>query len=401
MTQRLSTAKPPLRSSTNSSDPNVFSDDYALEEYEPVADGRPPAASRNHSGSGSAAAPPMDSTTTPRRSRSLRAALESPYGSMRRSRLSQRSAGGRDSIISRFDDEASRQSVSDFGRTLSTQHRSVRTISSLGIPRAQSPYRGPTGPSQPYGMFTQDVSLARSPSAATNSTIRPLERAYSGPAGPTQPYGMYSQNTMPEDDQDVAGMAPALPAFAGIPPATHAQAVRRLGPDGEDADDIIGPDGYAEQLPPYSRYANGIPPKIDSAAANIPPHLNSGFPSNIPPEVPQSGPSEYYRPETREIPPGSPVTGNPFEDASAAASPITAPSSPSSPTTEKPTFKNRVKRGGNKRVCCGLLPCWALAFMVLVLVAAILLGGIVGGLVAHHTYSRHPQHYTEPPQPAR
>ncbi len=399
MTQRLSTSKPPLRSSRNSSNPNVFSDDYALEEYEPVADGRPPASNR----AGPADAPQMASTsattTTPRRSRSLQSALVSPYGSMRRSRLSQGSTG-QESVISRLDDGASRHSVSDLGRTLSSQHRSVRTISSLGMPRAQSPYRGPTGPSQPYGMFTQDVSLARSPSAVTASTIRPLERAYSGPAGPTQPYGMYAQNTVPEDDHEVAGLAPALPAFAGIAPATQTQAVRRLGPDGEDADDIIGPDGYTEQLPPYSRYANGIPPKIDPAAANIPPHLNPDFPPQAPPEIPQAGPSEYYRPEPREVVPGSPVIANPFDDSSAALSSTVAPSSPP-PNSEKTTLKDRVRRGGNRRVCCGLLPCWALAFVVVVVFAAILLGGIVGGLVAHHTYSRHPEHYTDPPQPVK
>ena len=404
MTQRFSTSKPPLRSSRNSSDPNVFSDDYALEEYEPVADGRPPS-----SGYPGPAAPPVTSTpnTTPppRRSQSLQAASESPYEAMRRSRLWQRSTN-RDSTISHVDDGASRQSVSDLGRTLSTQHRSIRTLSSLGTPRPQSPYRGPTtGPSQPYGMFTQDVSLARSPSAATTSTIRPPERAYSGPVGPTQPYGMFSQNTFPENDPVTVDMAPPLPAFAGIPPASQSQAVRRLGPDGEDADDILGPDGYAEQLPPYSRYANGIPPKVDTAAANIPPHLNPNphLPLQVQaqPEMARDGPSEYYRPEPREVPSISPITANPFDDSSAtlaASSPLPSPSVPSS---EKTSFKDRVKRGGNRRVCCGLLPCWALVFVVVALFAAIMLGGIVGGLVAHHTYSRHPPHSTDAPQPAK
>ena len=393
MADRYSTSKQlQSRSSMQSSNPNVFSDDYALENYEPVADGRPPVSSDRAE---TASNPTTITTTTapgPQRSLSVQQALESPHGSIRRSRLSQRSIG-QESTSSRFDDGVSRQSVADLGRTASTQHRSVRTISAFGLPRAQSHYQGPTGPSQPNGMYSQDVSLARSPSAATASTIRPPERAYSGPGGPTQPYGMYSQNTAPEDDQEVTGMAPAMPGFSGIT-QPQAQAVRRLGPDGEDADDLIGPDGYTEQLPPYSRYANGIPPKVDSGAASFVNHTLPQFPPQATQEMIQAGPSEYYRPEPREIVSENPLAANPFDDSSAALNSTTALNS--LPSNEKRTFKERVIRGGNTRVCCGLLPCWALAFVILVLCAAILLGGIIGGIVARHTG---PRHYTTPSDP--
>lgn len=276
------------------------------------------------------------------------------------------------------------------------------------MPRTQSPYQGPTGPSQPYGMYSQDVSLARSASNATTSTIRPLERAYSGPGGPTQPYGMYSQNTVPEDDHEVAGMGPAMAGFPGIAQVpllsqASSQAIRRLGPDGEDADDLIGPDGYTEQLPPYSRYANGIPPKADSGAAS--------FINQPPPDFPhpgqqemafagssraQAAPAEYYRPESREIVPGSPATVNPFDDSAATISSTTALSS--LPGSEKGSFKERVRRKGNRRVCCGLLPCWTLIFVIVVLCAALFLGAIVGGIVAHHALQRHsqPSPYPQP-----
>ena len=332
----------------------------------------------------------------------MRQGLESPRGSIRRSRLSQRSIG-QDSMISRPDTELSRQSRADLAHSVSARHRSVRTISTLGPPRAQSPYQGPTGPSQPYGMYSQDVSLGRSPSVATTSTIRPLERAYSGPAGPTQPYAMYSQNTVPEDGQEVAGMPPSMPALAVA--AAQPQAVRRLGPDGEDADDIIGPDGYTEQLPPYSRYANGIPPKFDSGAANFinhPTPLQSqagpvtasphSEPTENRPEL-----SEYYRPDNREVVPASPATVNPFDDTSAISASTTTANSLQK--TEKSTFKEKVKRRGNKRVCCGLLPCWALLFMIVVLCAAMLLGGVIGGIVAHHTNQKHYSSPHSQPQP--
>ena len=390
MADRRSTSKQlPSRSSIRSSNPNVFSDDYTLEEYEPVADGRPPA-SFDQTGGASTPASPL-----PQHSLSVKQAFGSPRGSMRRSRLSQRSIG-QESRTSRFDAGASRQTDSDLARSVSIQHRSVRTISSFGMPRAQSPYQGPTGPSQPYGMYPQDVSLARSPSVATTSTIRPPERAYSGPGGPTQPYGMYAQNTVPEDDQEVAGIAPAVPGFPGVAQSQsqpQPQAIRRLGPDGEDADDLIGPDGYTEQLPPYSRYANGIPPKFDSGTAsfiNQPAHFQPQGPQDMAQAGEsryQTGPSEYYRPELREVIPGSPVAVNPFDDSSAVMSSSIAVNS--LPATEKGTFKDRVKRKGNKRVCCGLLPCWALMFMIVVLCAAILLGGVIGGIVAHHTSQKH------------
>ena len=369
------------RSSTN---PNVFSDDYALEEYE-VADVRPPASSNTDEATQSA--------PQPQRSLSIQRALESPVGSIRRSRLSQRSTG-RESTTSQFDEGgslASRQSVSDLGRTVSTPHRSVRTISTFGLPRAQSPYQGPTGPSQPYGQYSQEIPLSRTVSVATTGTIRAPERSYSGPGVPTQPYGMYAQNTVPEDDQEVAGMAPAMPGFPGV---AAQQGVRRLRPDGEDVDDIIGPDGYTEQLPPYSRYANGIPPKYDSAAASFPNHSapdsqpeGSGSQETLQRRT-REYPGEYYRPEE----PASPVVPvNPFADSTAQLSSTTAVnSSPSSSLAkdEKGSFKNRVKEKSNKKVCCGLLPCWALAFVVVVLCAAILLGGVIGGVVAGHHFQK-------------
>lgn len=380
------------RSSFRSSNPNVFSDDYVLDEYEPVADGRPPASDRAGGAS-------ISSGPTLQRSLSLRQALESPRGSIRRTRLSQRSVG-QESTTSRSDAEVLRQPSADLARSVSSQHRSVRTISSFGLPRAQSPYQGPTGPSQPYGMYSQDASLGRSPSVVTTSTIRPPERAYSGPAGPTQPYAMYPQNTMPEDDQETAGLAPVMPGFSQMA-QPQSQAVRRLGPEGEDADDLIGPDGYTEQLPPYSRYANGIPPKVDPGAANFisqPPALQSQGESNIAQPGAlgyQNEPSGYYRPEPREVLPASQGPVNPFDDSSALSSSTTAINS--LPTTEKGTFKQRVQRKGNKRVCCGLLPCWALVFMVVVLCAAMLLGGVIGGIVAHHTSQR--RYPTPHPQP--
>ncbi len=353
------------RESIRSSNPDIFSDDFALEPLG-FMDGHQTASPGRENNN--------DATVNGlRRSLSIQRALESPTGSLRRSGGSQRS-DGHSSTISRFDNRSSRfsnpprsvTSVSDSGNTASTQHRSVRTISTFGFPRAQSPYQGPTGPSQPYGMYSQDTGLNRSPSAATASTIRRPERAYSGPSGPTQPYGMYAQNTVPEDDADlVAGLAPSIAAgLAG----THQDYQRRLGPDGEDADDLIGPDGYTEQLPPYSRYANGVPPKYTSGLGNID-HRNA-------PPVPLEDSQETLNsPQSRDS-----GLVNPFNDSSTQLSSTASAAVP--PKDEGGNFKERIQRRGKKKVCCGI-SCWLCVAMVVIVFLAVLLGGVIGGVVAH------------------
>lgn len=109
---------------------------------------------------------------------------------------------------------------------------------------AEMPYQEPAGPSHPYQTYAQGASLGRSMSAATASTIQVPERSYEGPNGPTHPYGMYPQNTVVESDTSSAQSAPVLVGFPGLNNSYR----RRLGPDGEEVADIIGPDGHTEQL---------------------------------------------------------------------------------------------------------------------------------------------------------
>ena len=124
---------------------------------------------------------------------------------------------------------------------------------STDIPlRAESPYQGPTGPSHPYQMYPQESRLARTASVATTITVPVQERSYAGPSGPTHPYGLYPQNIVSETES-----IPDEPAVAPVPvgfPGSNNSYQRRLGPEGEEIADIIGPDGHTEQLPPYSQY---------------------------------------------------------------------------------------------------------------------------------------------------
>lgn len=88
---------------------------------------------------------------------------------------------------------------------------------------------------------------------------------------PAHPYAMYSQSGLDDETpaQDMHSIQPAVPpiqtampvGFPGLSNGYH----RVLGPDGEEQD-IIGPDGHTEQLPPYSRYPDAGPTKASMAA---------------------------------------------------------------------------------------------------------------------------------------
>ncbi len=111
------------------------------------------------------------------------------------------------------------------------------------IVQVESPYQGPSGPSHPYMMYPQ-----RTLSIATSSTSPMSERSYQGPRGPAHPYGMYDQNIEPTD------AAPAQSVSVVGFPGNQDAYQRRIGPDGEEAGDLIGPLGHTEELPPYTRY---------------------------------------------------------------------------------------------------------------------------------------------------
>ncbi|KAI1472835.1 uncharacterized protein F4812DRAFT_454653 [Daldinia caldariorum] len=142
-------------------------------------------------------------------------------------------------------------SESDSGRSLS-RVSSGSTVSPFVD--SEDPYDGPSGPSHPYQMYPQDVRVVRTASLATTSTAPVSERSYNGPRGPAHPYGMYPQNTVPTAE---TGGISSRPVQADINvgfPGTTDNYQRRIGPDGEDVADLIGPDGHTEQLPPYTRY---------------------------------------------------------------------------------------------------------------------------------------------------
>ena len=389
------------RQSTRSSIPNIFSDDngYSLdadqsydESHRSLIHGD---ADRDPSGGYEA--------ETPRRSTSTgqgppHVGTQSRH--IGREHMSQQPTR-QSSMVSHLSRSHSMASVSDEGALSLNPRRSIRSSSSFGVTRAQSPYQGATGPSHPYALYAQHTGMSRTASIATTSTLRRPERTYSGPRGPTQPYNLYPQNTVDEDDDDDPFddsnrvLEASYPAGSRPAPRAHH---RRLGPDGEDIDDLIGPDGYAEQLPPYTRYPNDIPPKQSPDAANYPdpsyvPLTSSAVAQAVPnssssPTSQAAGSDETLHNRTASNDNiyvshtlARTLSQNPFGNQITPSSSTTAVEATTS-QQEKGNLTESARGRSKKRVCWGLMPCWLLAALVSFLVA-IIIGAIIGGVLAH------------------
>ncbi len=375
------------RDSTRFSNPDVFSDEYALESLQ-VSDGFRPqvllngAQNTTPSGDLPPAPGPADAPSQVHHEHVAGPTRRNPGSrkigyDQRRTSLLARSDGSRP-----ISPHNVRASVHSNDTSISALSPSVSRASTFTMPRTQSPYQGATGPSHPYGMYPQDIGVFRTSSTTTTSTIRPQERSYTGPTGPTQPYGMYPQNTVPEEEiSPVQPLHPPMPV--GFPDRSQNYR-RRLGPDAEDADDLIGPDGYTEQLPPYTRYPDGVPPKRDGP----------GPASILSAERDQNGTSEA-------------TLANPFQsreslpahlDINQSSTELTAVAGSDSPEQDVGgNFKERVKEKSRKRICFGVIPLWAIAILVILMVAV--LAGVIGAVVGRARGERQAASSTTPPPP--
>lgn len=351
--------------------PNVFSDDFALESFPTASDSSSPGGDgvSRSSASFSIPRPPLESdqpsTHAQDRSSPSRSSLE--HG-----RFSTSSHDSRP-LSQAFNHPLGTEFASDIPKDASRPHRSISTISNFSMPRTQSPYQGATGPSHPYGMYPQDIGLARSSSSATHSTMRMPDRSYAGPSGPSQPYGMYPQNTVPEDEISPAGgvMGPT-PGFPGLGQPYR----RRFGPDGEEAADLVGPDGYTEQLPPYTRYPNNVPPKNRLSALAGP---SSGTTDQSPSTESESRTQTGSSQDTLNAPHSGDVMNRNLvvDDSLTQLNPSS--SDVPEPPSEGGHFKERVKQKSRRRICFGRIPLWLV--MVLLFIVAVLLGAVIGGVL--------------------
>lgn len=319
-------------------DPNVFSDDYALEPLDPErsspfdADDDPTPIS---------ATPPLHTAANIIRPISPDSFISS---SAQHPTLSYRLPGHRDVFSVIPNRTASRAS-----NTFSDVHRASSTSSHFSMPRAQSPYVGATGPSHPYGMYSQ---ITRTSSIASASTVRPIERPFVTANGPEHPYAMYSQNTVPEEDDASLAQATIPVGFPGMGrPYRSGGQTRR-----DDVTDIVGSDGHIEDLPPYTRFADEIAPK-----ENLPSIQAVHLPAVVPQDVPMSPQSRQTQLVDTVVELSSTSSRNGDSDSSVS-------------------FKEKIKQKGKQRVCGGL-PFWFFFAIIGVLLLGVVLGAIIGGVI--------------------
>jgi hypothetical protein len=274
------------------------------------------------------------------------------------------------------------------------QHRT--SVSSTASFATMATSDGPfsSGPSHPYGMYPQNT-MVRNASISTTSTQQQHQAPATPqlPTGPSHPYGMYPQNVV-EDEPPVPAVQTTIPVgFPGINTGFH----RQIGPDGEEQD-IVGPFGHTEQLPPYSRYPDEGPTKASMAAeasatplearANPMADSNDTLTINAAPPAPQSPVSPVsplapiapallpqQRPETQ--------TGNVAPrpaTTSESASLLTTTADDGGVVAEKAELEPSIKKQSwRKKRLWGKVPVTvALCLLILLLIFAVVLGAAIG-----------------------
>jgi hypothetical protein len=259
-----------------------------------------------------------------------------------------------------------------------------------------------TGPSHPYGMYPQHT-MARTSSVATASTDRQPHRSMSLQR-PTHPYAMYSQSGINED------MDEPLPTEPG------------------EEQDIIGPDGHTEQLPPYSRYPDEGPTKASLAAEASASRIIPA-PNPVDPEDPFMTPASPVSPLSAttfsapslpsvplleavtpaRLPPQRPETqtGNTAPVTSAYSSANQVPAEPTESSsasllTTEQSFNEKeepteTKPRWYKRKLWGRIPLGVLLIvLVMFFVFAVALGAAIGTILAKKHGGKHK---TEPGRP--
>jgi hypothetical protein len=243
--------------------------------------------------------------------------------------------------------------------------------------RAESPYQGPTGPSHPYQMYPQESRLARTASIATTSTVPAQERSYAGPSGPTHPYGMYPQNIVAESEE------PAVPAVPVGFPGRENNYQRRLGPDGEEIADIIGPDGHTEQLPPYSQYPEEAFARKIRPMVQVPGAASGAGGIGLATRDPEFASQEDLNTPDSRMSSRSLTLADSGQQNNTAAAGI----------SEKPPLKNWQKF--LKKKVCGIIPMWAIILAIFVVVMfGVVLGSVLAALKPKHPPNKHNHNVT-------
>jgi hypothetical protein len=238
---------------------NVFDDEFEVEDFDLVADGFRPGQSHDRDERQAGASEEAEPVRTVSAQYARGSIIAPP------SRDSTRKSRGQENpFVSPEDEEELPLERTPSGNFI--PQRSVSSASSSQFASTDSVRFGAAGPSHPYGMYPQGT-VARTPSAATQSTARPSRHSTTRYApGPQHPYALYPQGVGDDlDDADTA-QNPVPVGFLGQGQAFQ----RRRGPDGEEQD-ILGDYGHLEQLPPYTRYPEDGPEKAPLLDVPSPP----------------------------------------------------------------------------------------------------------------------------------
>ncbi|KAF2761269.1 hypothetical protein EJ05DRAFT_497819 [Pseudovirgaria hyperparasitica] len=237
------------------------------------------------------------------------------------------------------------------------------------------------GPSHPYAMYPQGTGPVRSPSNATSTVTRQPQRSYSGQR-PTHPYTMYPQNLF-EGEEPTSHTYNQQQIPVGFPGHGNGY-TRQIGPDGEEQD-IIGPDGHTEQLPPYSKYPEDSPKGFASPTPAV-----TTTPVS-PPAQPHRTPSPVDPPLPLDILAAAATDNVSMVDRSPAAQNARASvqsathsamsSSPSSEQSGHKKWTHKTWTERRKTRVCGRIPLWLLILMAgLIIIFAIILGAAIGSI---------------------
>ncbi|KIW08114.1 hypothetical protein, variant [Verruconis gallopava] len=340
-------------SATAEPNPNVFDDEYEVDVPEAELDHRPldrstrqeadtPAQTRSHT--------PSNGSRTERRSIVNKEANES--NTQQRTWRRSIAKDPRD-----FATAGSGGTRTPGDNHSLSRHRPMSTASEFAPfeDRSSTPVNGRNASVDGFSGFSQS-GLPRS-SFASHSPSR--RQSSNSRARPAQPYALYNQTGFAADDDD--GPVPPLPVgFLG----GRDNFERRIGPDGEEQD-IVGPDGHTEQLPPYSKYPDGHTKiAVDDAAA-----------------IPAG---------TRILSPILPSPTSPIVERAqrtpaleAAALPASSSGSDSSLSEKKPWKEKTFTEKRRTKVCGGCIPLWMVVTVVVVIViCTAVIGGVVGGLLS-------------------
>lgn len=249
-------------------------------------------------------------------------------------------------------------------------YRTHSTSSSASFAPSHAPSSSDDGPQHHYSTFDQATGVSRSTSYAASSAQRTSSiGSVRSRQAPAHPYALYPQ------DVSVVNPLPQAQIPVGFPGHTQ-NFQRRVGADGEEQD-IVGSDGHAEQLPPYSRYPDESTGK--TVAFGPMPRIGERSPSR---DSLINSPQSTHRPGHEDVPLDD-------EDDEEDSSYRNAPATPLPAISEKPdavtSWRDKSwKERGKQRVCCGFLPVWAILLFFAFIIAVIVICATIIRIFLNH-----------------